>query len=117
MISDVSGKGVPAALVITSTRSVLHVAAEPLVSSGVVLEQVNTLLCADMPPNIFVTCLYGQLDPASGLLDFTNAGRNLTYRFSPEGFVAQCTTGMPLGLLPGMRYEQPRAQLSPEKQC
>jgi serine phosphatase RsbU (regulator of sigma subunit) len=112
VIGDVSGKGVPAALVMASTRSVLRDAAEDLVSPGAVLEHANTLLCEDMPPNMFVTCLYALLDPASGVLDFANAGHNLPYLYSPDGLVELRATGMPLGLLPGMSYEQPRSQIS-----
>jgi len=79
------------------------------------MEQVNALICEDMPPNMFVTCLYALLDPASGALDFANAGHNLPYRYSPDGIVELRATGMPLGLMPGMRYEQPRSQLSPDQ--
>jgi serine phosphatase RsbU (regulator of sigma subunit) len=39
-----------------------------------VLAQTNNLLCPDMPPKMFVTCLYAILDPASGLLRYSNAG-------------------------------------------
>jgi serine phosphatase RsbU (regulator of sigma subunit) len=113
VIGDVSGKGVPAALVMASTRSVLRDAAEHLVSPGAVLEHVNDLLCEDMPANMFVTCLYALLDPANGVLDFANAGHNLPYCYSPNGIIELRATGMPLGLMPGMRYEQPRSQLSP----
>ena len=115
VIGDVSGKGVPAALVMASTRSVMREAAERLVSPGEVLEQVNTLICEDMPANMFVTCLYALLDPASGVLDFANAGHNLPYCYSPDGIIELRATGMPLGLMPGMRYEQPRSQLSPDQ--
>lgn len=113
VIADVSGKGVPAALVMATTRSVFRAAAERLVSPGAVLEQVNHLLTSDMPPNMFVTCLYALFDPASGVLDFANAGHNLPCLCSPDGVVELRATGMPLGLLPGMTYEQRQAQLTP----
>lgn len=113
VIGDVSGKGVPAALVMATTRSVFRAAAERLVSPGAVLEQVNHLLCSDMPPKMFVTCLYALLDPATGVLDFANAGHNLPCLYSPDAVVELRATGMPLGLLPGMSYEQRQAHLSP----
>lgn len=113
-MGDVSGKGVPAALVMAITRSVLHAAAERLVEPGAVLERMNTLLCQDMPPKMFVTCLYLLLDPASGHLDFANAGHNLACRCSRTGVQELRATGMPLGLLPGMSYEQQQAQLARE---
>lgn len=112
VIADVSGKGVPAALVMATTRSVFRASAERLVAPGAVLERVNEVLSADMPPKMFVTCLYILLDPASGALEFANAGHNLPCLCSPEGVVELRATGMPLGLLPGMAYEQVQARLT-----
>ncbi len=112
VIADVSGKGVPAALVMATTRSVFRASAERLVAPGAVLERVNELLCTDMPPNMFVTCLYILLDPASGAMEFANAGHNLPCLCSPEEVVEPRATGMPLGLLPGMHYEQGQARLT-----
>lgn len=112
VIADVSGKGVPAALVMATTRSVFRASAERLVAPGAVLERVNEVLSADMPPKMFVTCLYMLLDPASGALEFANAGHNLPCLCSPEGVVELRATGMPLGLLPGMAYEQVQARLT-----
>jgi serine phosphatase RsbU (regulator of sigma subunit) len=113
VIGDVSGKGVPAALVMATTRSVFRAAAERLVSPGAVVEDVNRLLCGDMPPKMFVTCLYALLDPVDGSLEFANAGHNLPCLYSPDGIVELRATGMPLGLMPGMRYEQRSSVLSP----
>ncbi|MGH2521998.1 MAG: PP2C family protein-serine/threonine phosphatase, partial [Anaerolineales bacterium] len=106
VIGDVSGKGVPAALVMATTRSLLRSAAQHSASPGAVLEQVNDLLHPDIPPTMFCTCLYAILDPASGQLRYANAGHDLPYRWM-NGTVAELrATGMPLGLLPGMRYEE-----------
>ena len=55
-------KGVPAALVMSATRSVLRASAQRLIEPGEVLERVNEHLCPDMPEKMFVTCLYGVLD-------------------------------------------------------
>ncbi|MGH2681800.1 MAG: PP2C family protein-serine/threonine phosphatase, partial [Actinomycetota bacterium] len=76
VVGDVTDKGVPAAMVMAATRGVLRAAATRLVAPGAVLERVNELLEPDMPPNMFVTCLYGVLDPVSGRLRFANAGHN-----------------------------------------
>ena len=80
MIGDVTDKGVPAALVMAATRSVLRASAQRLVSPGEVLERVNEHLCPDMPEKMFVTCLYGVLEPASGRFRFANAGHDLPVR-------------------------------------
>ena len=66
-VGDVTDKGVPAALVMSATRSVLRASAQRLIEPGAVLERVNEHLCPDMPEKMFVTCLYGVLDTASGL--------------------------------------------------
>ena len=64
VIGDVTDKGVPAALVMAATRSVLRASAQRIIDPGQVLERVNEHLCPDMPEKMFVTCLYGVLDPS-----------------------------------------------------
>ncbi len=113
IVGDVTDKGVPAALVMASTRSILRSAAERLVSPGVVLERANELLHDDIPPNMFATCLYAILEPDTGTLCFANAGHNLPYRHTPQGIEELRATGMPLGLMPGMRYEEHQTTLRP----
>jgi serine phosphatase RsbU (regulator of sigma subunit)/anti-sigma regulatory factor (Ser/Thr protein kinase) len=110
---DVTGKGVPAALVMATTRSIIRAAAERLVSPGLVLERANNLLCPDVPRNTFVTCLYMLLDPVSGQFWFANAGHNLPQKCSPTGVVELRATGMPLGLMPGMTYEEKESSIIP----
>jgi serine phosphatase RsbU (regulator of sigma subunit)/anti-sigma regulatory factor (Ser/Thr protein kinase) len=106
VVGDVTDKGVPAALVMASTRSVLRSAAQRLVEPGLVLERVNEQISQDMPPNMFVTCLYGVLEPATGAFRFANAGHNLPCIQVDGGAVEVRATGMPLGLLPGVVYEE-----------
>jgi serine phosphatase RsbU (regulator of sigma subunit)/anti-sigma regulatory factor (Ser/Thr protein kinase) len=106
LIGDVTDKGVPAALVMATTRAILRGAAIQLNSPGAVLERANELLCPDMPPNMFVTCLYAILDPASGRLQYANAGHDLPYWRTAAGVHEMRATGMPLGLLPGMKYDE-----------
>ena len=113
VIGDVTDKGVPAALVMAATRSVLRAAAQRLVEPGEVLERVNELLCPDMPANMFVTCLYGVLDPATGRFRFANAGHDLPYVKTADGSVELRARGMPLGLMPGMAYEEKETVLEP----
>ncbi|HKP52966.1 MAG TPA: SpoIIE family protein phosphatase [Chloroflexia bacterium] len=113
VIGDVTDKGVPAALVMATTRAILRAAAQQLSSPGKVLERVNDMLHPDIPPKMFVTCLYGVLDPQTGLLRYANAGHDLPYK-RHNGAVAELrATGMPLGLMLGMRYEEKEAILAP----
>lgn len=113
IIADVTDKGVPAALVMATTRTLLRAAAERLISPGEVLERVNDLLCPDIPERMFVTCLYAVLDPATGRLQYANAGHDVPYMRTSGGLVELRATGMPLGLLPGMGYEEKEATMQP----
>ena len=113
VVGDVTDKGVPAAMVMAATRSVLRAAAQRLLEPGAVLRRVNETLCSEIPPNMFVTCLYGVLDPATGLLRYANAGHNLPI-VHRAGVVSELrATGMPLGLMPGMDYDEKEATLAP----
>lgn len=113
IIGDVTDKGVPAALVMSMTRTLLRASGERLMAPGKVLERVNELLHPDIPPRMFVTCLYALLDPASGRLRYANAGHDLPYRRHQNGVEEMRATGMPLGLMPGMSYEEKEITLAP----
>lgn len=113
VIGDVTDKGVPAALVMASTRSILRAAVERHLAPGQVLARVNTLLHPEIPPKMFVTCLYAVFDPASGRFWFANAGHNLPALHTSGGVVELRARGMPLGLLPNMEYEEAETTLAP----
>ena len=113
VVGDVTDKGVPAALVMARTHSILRSEAPRLASPAKVLERANELLVAEMPERMFVTCLYLVLDPQSGLVVFANAGHNLPYVRTADGVIELRATGMPLGLLPGMRYDEVEATIAP----
>ncbi|MPZ91039.1 MAG: SpoIIE family protein phosphatase [Actinobacteria bacterium] len=113
VVGDVTDKGVPAALVMATTHSLLRAEAPRLVEPSKVLERVNDLLVNDMPPKMFVTCLYVVLDPAAGTLRFANAGHNLPYVGAEGETLELMARGMPLGLLPDMTYEEKAATLAP----
>jgi serine phosphatase RsbU (regulator of sigma subunit) len=106
VVGDVTDKGVPAALVMASTHALLRDAAPRLISPGQVLAHVNDLLCADIPAHMFVTCLALVLDPASGRLEFANAGHDVPYVRTAGGVAELRARGMPLGLMPGTGYEE-----------
>ena len=109
VVGDATGKGVPAALVMSTTCGMLQRAAQALGSSspGEVLERVNETLLARIPPNMFVTCFYAILDPKSGSLSYANAGHDLPYLRRRGGDAEELRArGMPLGLMPGMSYEE-----------
>jgi serine phosphatase RsbU (regulator of sigma subunit) len=105
---DATGKGMPAALVASATCSMLRAVAQALGSSsaGEVLSRVNETLVARIPPNMFVTCFYAVLEPKSASLSYANAGHDLPYLWRGGDAEELRARGMPLGLLPGMGYEE-----------
>ena len=106
VVGDATGKGVPAALVMASARSMLRALAQNAESPGDVLRRTNDPLVMDIPPNMFVTCFYCILDPKSGRLLYANAGHDLPYLHRNGEAEELRARGMPLGLMPGISYEE-----------
>jgi serine phosphatase RsbU (regulator of sigma subunit)/predicted ester cyclase len=113
VVGDATGKGVPAALVMSTTCGMLQLAAQALGSSspGKVLERVNETLLARIPSNMFVTCFYCVVDGGSGRLRYANAGHDLPYLHRNGDAKDLRARGMPLGLMPRMGYEEKETML------
>jgi serine phosphatase RsbU (regulator of sigma subunit) len=113
-VGDATGKGVPAALVMSTTCGMLQAVSQALdsPSPGEILSRVNETLFARIPPNMFVTCFYCILDPYSASLRYANAGHDLPYLRRRSGDTEELRAkGMPLGLMPKMSYEQKEIEL------
>ena len=106
VVGDATGKGVPAALVMSTTCGMLRLAAQSHASPAEMLQGVNEVLCPYIPTNMFVTCFYAILEPNSGRLSYANAGHDLPYLHRNGEAEELRARGMPLGLMPGMRYEE-----------
>jgi predicted ester cyclase len=111
VVGDATGKGVPAALVMSTTCGMLQAISQALDSSssspGEVLARVNETLLARIPTNMFVTCFYAIFDPKSASLLYANAGHDIPYLRRRGGDAEELRArGMPLGLMPGMSYEE-----------
>ncbi len=113
-VGDVTDKGVPAALVMARTHSILRAEASRLTSPGEILSRANDLLVPEMPARMFVTCLFAVLDPPTGRIVIANAGHNLPFVRTGEAITELRATGMPLGLLPGIRYEEVEGTIAPD---
>jgi predicted ester cyclase len=114
VVGDATGKGMPAALVVSAASSMLRAVAQAFHSSspGEVLSRVNETLVARIPSNMFVTCFYAILDPKSATLSYANAGHDLPYMRHSDGDAEELRArGMPLGLMPGMIYEEVEVSL------
>jgi serine phosphatase RsbU (regulator of sigma subunit)/predicted ester cyclase len=115
VVGDATGKGVPAALVMSTTCGMLQAVSQASDSSssspGEVLKRVNEALTVRIPPNMFVTCFYAILEPESGRLSYANAGHDLPYLYCNGDAEELRARGMPLGLMPGMSYEEKQIEL------
>src|SRR5215218_3261179 len=106
VVGDATGKGVPAALVMSTTCGMLRLAAQGSSSPGQMLRGVNEVLFGNIPSNMFVTCFYAILDPRNGRLRFANAGHDLPYLHRNGNAEELKARGMPLSLMPEMSYEE-----------
>jgi serine phosphatase RsbU (regulator of sigma subunit)/predicted ester cyclase len=112
-VGDGTGKGVPAAILMTGTSAYLGgVAAASDSSPGEALALANEALYARIPADMFVTCFYAILDPESASLTYANAGHDLPYLHRKGNAEELRARGMPLGMMPGMSYEEGEVSLA-----
>jgi len=106
VIGDVSGKGVPAALFMAVTRTLLRGAALEGKAPGECLAYVNQRLCSQNDSSMFVTLFYGILNTRTGELQFASAGHNPPYIFRHDGQLRQLVgnCGLIVGIRPGAEY-------------
>lgn len=114
LIGDVSGKGIPAALLMTVCRTLLMATAATGLSPQACLERVNRILHRDSVAEMFATAFYGILDTRSGKVVYSNGGHNPPFilRYS-ELVEATETTGIPLAVLDNSVYGANEVELRP----
>lgn len=106
VIADVVGKGVPAALLMATIRSVMKTLAFTDINPDVLVSQVNTALKADMNSGQFVTLFYGELDATKKIIRYVNAGHNPPYLKTDGGALEELHEGGPIvGMLDGLTFE------------
>src|SRR5918994_732943 len=111
VVGDATGKGVSAALVMSTTCGMLRLAAQSHTSPSQMLQGVNEVLFPNIPSNMFVTCFYAILNPKSGHLIYANAGHDLPYLHRNGEAEELRARGMPLGLMSKMSYEEKETTL------
>lgn len=113
VIADVSGKGVPAALFMTITRTLLKATAQFIAEPTQCLGQLNDLLAAENEQMMFVTLFYGVLQLESGQLRYVNAGHNPPYLLRADGGVSVLprTGGMAVAVSEGFPYRAGSVEL------
>ncbi len=114
-VADVSDKGVPAALFMMSSRTLLKGAAIGMGDPGAVLSEVNDLLNADNEAFMFVTLLYTVYDPETGVLIYANGGHNNPLLVHHDGSSEELplTGGIALGVMPGLEFKESSVTLAP----
>ena len=114
-IADVSDKGVPAALFMMSSRTLLKGSAIGLLEPGRVMQEVNNMLAMDNESAMFVTVFYAVYNTETGSLTYANGGHNLPVIFHADGSstVLPYTEGIALGVLPDVEYPEGEIMLAP----
>ncbi|MFM8552681.1 MAG: SpoIIE family protein phosphatase [Nitrospiraceae bacterium] len=113
VIADVSGKGVPAAIFMAVSRTMLKATAMQGGNPGDCLAHVNNLLCPDNEASMFVTVFYAILNTRTGVLEYGNAGHNIPYVLSGRGGIALLENpgGMALGVIEDSAYRVKQTRL------
>jgi serine phosphatase RsbU (regulator of sigma subunit) len=111
-IGDVAGKGMPAALLMSSLQAKVQAIAETFPSPAALVARLNRSVAATCPDNRFVTFFYSRLNLRSGELAYCNAGHNPPLLVRSDGTVEHLEGGGPvLGILPGIGYQERSCQL------
>jgi sigma-B regulation protein RsbU (phosphoserine phosphatase) len=115
VMADVSGKGVPAALFMMVSRTLMKGTAIGENDPATCLKEVNQMLVESNEESMFVTVFYGSFDPATGVLEYANAGHNLPYVVKESGEVhpVECDSGLVLAVMPGFEFPGGSMRLDP----
>lgn len=113
VIADVSGKSVPAALFMALSRTIVRANATHHERGTDVLKDANEMISADSRSGMFVTLFYGVLEEATQSLTYANAGHPppLFFKGEKNRFEELDVTGIALGMMPGVAYEERRVDL------
>ena len=114
VIGDVSGKGVPAAIFMAVSRTLIRATGLKGVPASECLYYVNNLLCNESVSSMFVTVFYGILNTLTGTVDYVNAGHNPPYLLSSSGIQkVALTNGLVLGALENIAFKSGKFTLNP----
>ena len=113
-VGDVSGKGMPAALMVSVLHSALRLMLDRQELCPGLMAQLNRHVCDSSTPNKFITLLSAELDPAGHRLTYLNAGHNPGLVVGADGTLRQLPAGgLPLGLFPAAAYHPGSVDLGP----
>ena len=115
VIADVSGKGVPAALLVSTLHASLHAYIDGTPSLAQLVKRLNLVVHENTEAERFITLFMAVLDPSQGSMTFVNAGHNFPFilRTQQSSIQPLFSTGLPLGMFDGVEFQQETVQLGP----
>ena len=114
VIGDVSGKGVPAAIFMAVSRTIIRATGLKGMPADECMNYVNNLLCSESVSSMFVTVFYGILNTATGEIEYVNAGHNPHYIINASGLKSvELTRGTVLGGIEHFNYKSLRTTMQP----
>ncbi|HEY0511717.1 MAG TPA: SpoIIE family protein phosphatase [Thermoanaerobaculia bacterium] len=114
VVGDVSGKGMPAALMVSTLHSALRLLLDHTGFGPAMLERLNRHIGESSASNKFITMMLAELDPQTGALHYMNAGHNPAVLLRRDGTAEELKAGgVPLGLLPAARFQSRAVTMEP----
>jgi sigma-B regulation protein RsbU (phosphoserine phosphatase) len=113
VVADVSGKGIPASLLMATLRAAVNSNEDARARPAVMMQRINTLLHGSTSAEEFATLLYGALHLESGVFRFANAGHEFPYIINGEGVTQLRQSGLVLGLMEQYHYEEYSHRIPP----
>jgi len=114
VIGDVSGKGVPAAIFMAVSRTLIRATGLKAIPAAECMQYVNNLLCNESVSCMFVTVFYGIMNMVTGEVEYVNAGHNPPYILNDKGLTKmEMTGGTILGCMENFHYKSRKIQLAP----
>ncbi|MBR1799920.1 MAG: SpoIIE family protein phosphatase [Bacteroidaceae bacterium] len=112
-IGDVSGKGIPASLVMAVTRALFRTISNHEARPDYIAAQINNALSEENDSNMFVTLFIGVLDLPSGRLRYCNAGHDAPMLLSDHTEMLPCDSNVPAGVMPGWKFQTQETTIAP----
>jgi len=106
-VGDVSGKGTGAALLMSSVHAAVRAQSQTRSTISEVMSEINEYIFENSPPNKYLTLFYGELDPQTGALAYSNGGHNAPMLVRNTAEVERLDKGgLPIGMMQGVKYQQ-----------
>jgi phosphoserine phosphatase RsbU/P len=113
-VGDVSGKGTGAALLMSSVHAAVRAQTQTQASISEIMGEINGYIYENSPSSKYLTLFYSVLDPATGELAYSNGGHNTPLLLRTGGEMVKLDKGgLPVGLMPGISYDEDRVQFHP----